>query len=233
MASSGPPAEEHLLTRVTRWFTGFAGGSLWPVTNACPDAATPPDDPVLPEVDEEEANAVGVDAVDGLQEAQAEPSRGNGDSEQPPPAAPSPVYYAVYYTVPYAVPYSVPYAVPYSVPYPCYAPWSNRYAYHYAAPPPFTDPYAYPYAAPAYPQAAPTYPQAAPAYPQAAPAYPQAAPAYPQAAPPHDAHPLDDDDVDNYGIDEYLRQIRYYGEQSPEDEDEEIDVVGLDIGPLP
>ncbi|KAI9534855.1 hypothetical protein NQZ68_010241 [Dissostichus eleginoides] len=249
MASSGPPAEENLLTRVTRWFTGFAGGSLWPMTHARPDAATPLDDPVLPEVDEEELGAVGVAAVDGLQEAQAEPHGGNGDSEQPPPAAPSPVYYTLPYAVPYAAPYAVPYAAPYAVPYaapyavpyyvpysvpyvvpysvpyavpsPYYAPCSNPYAYPYAAPSPYADRYAYPYAAPS-PFAEPY------AYPQAA-----AAPAYPHTAlyadPPHNAHPLDD--VDNDGLDEYLH--RYLDEQSSEDEDEdeeeEIDVVGLDI----
>ncbi|KAJ4937714.1 hypothetical protein JOQ06_002347 [Pogonophryne albipinna] len=190
MASSGPPAEEHLLTRVTRWFTGFAGGSLWPVTNARPGAVTPPEDPVLSEVDEEEVGTVWVDAVDGLQEAQAEPHGGNGDSEQPPPAAPSPVYYPVHYAVPYLVPYAVPHAVPYGVPYPYYAPMTSPCAYPSAAPSPYAAPHAYPYAAPspyaaphAYPYAAPS-PYAAPhAYPYAAPS-PYAAPhAYPSAAP--------------------------------------------------
>ncbi|KAK5853551.1 hypothetical protein PBY51_014694 [Eleginops maclovinus] len=199
MASSGPPALEHLLTRVTRWFTGFAGGSLWPVTNLRPDAATPAEDLFLPDY-EDMVGADEADAADGLQEAQDEPQGGDGDSEQPPPAAPSPVYYPVPYAVPYAVLYAVPYSVPYAVPYPYYAPWSNPYAYPYASP--FADPHA---------------------YPQAAPAYPQAPPAYND--PPYDAYPSDDDN--NHAREELFR--RYFDEPLAEDEDEEIDVVGLDF----
>ncbi|KAI9523490.1 hypothetical protein NQZ68_027348 [Dissostichus eleginoides] len=253
MASSGPPAEEHLLTRVTRWFTGFAGGSLWPVTNARPGAATPPEDPVLSEVDEEEVGTVWVDAVDGLQEAQAEPHGGNGDCEQPPPAAPSPVYYPVPYAVPYLVPYAVPHAVPYGVPYPYYAPMTSPYAYPYAAPSPYAAPYAYPYAAPspyappyAYPYAAPSRYAAPNAYPYAAPspyaapyAYPYAAPAYPQADayddPSYYANPLDD--VEDPAVEAFLN--RYLDGQSSEDEEEDEDVAYdspvfdvEDIGPL-
>lgn len=184
---------------------------MWPVTNARPGAVTPPEDPVLSEVDEEEVGTVWVDAVDGLQEAQAEPHGGNGDSEQPPPAAPSPVYYPVHYAVPYLVPYAVPHAVPYGVPYPYYAPMTSPCAYPSAAPSPYAAPHAYPYAAPS-PYAAPH------AYPYAAAAYPQAA-AYDD--PSYYANPLDD--VEDPAVEAFLN--RYLDGQSSEDEEEYEDVT--------
>ncbi|XP_074492336.1 uncharacterized protein LOC141768176 [Sebastes fasciatus] len=175
MASNGPPVEEDgLLTRIRRWIASFASGSFWPLHNERPDVERPPDDPVLPDYEDEDEEEVGLvwgDDADGLQEAEAEPQGGNGDGEQqvPPPyfglgwrqgpAAPFPVYYPVYYPVPYLLPYAFPPADPYGPP-PA-NPFANLQAdlpadYYGFPADPFIGPPADPYGRP------PTFP---PAYP--------------------------------------------------------------------
>ncbi|XP_040035400.2 uncharacterized protein LOC120821079 [Gasterosteus aculeatus] len=138
MSSSGPPAVEPLLSRVRRWILAFASEPLWPLFADRPVVQRALDDVVLPDYEDE------------LKEA--EPPRGDGEPQVPPPP-------------PFAAPFAAPYPAPYSHPYAA-APYPASYAASYAAtpfPPPFPPPFAAHYLAP-YP-APYSHPYAAAPYP--------------------------------------------------------------------
>ncbi|XP_042251088.1 pollen-specific leucine-rich repeat extensin-like protein 1 [Thunnus maccoyii] len=236
MAFNGPPVEEHLLARVRRWFNYYAGGPFWPFNHSieCPDTERPPEEDGiirnLPVPHDDHERNDGHRSISG--EARVEDSNHNADENSRPPSPPHqqfppqhfgmnwqqwgpavpdfPGPYPVLYAYPH--PHAHPFAFPHDAPAFLHAALAFHHAYPFAFP--FPDPYEFLHAAPAFPHDAPTF----------HPAFPHAAPAFPPAFHHIDSPPIHQEDPD----DVFEVAIALYLEEHEENEDPEIDVVGLD-----